>query len=70
MSLPEERDQPTADLFGRVRQRADGQGRRPRRGIAANRAALDTYLRYQCEQGLSTRQWRIADVSAPELLNT
>jgi 4,5-dihydroxyphthalate decarboxylase len=39
-------------------------------GIAANRTTLDAYLRYHYEQGLSTRQWRIEDVFAPELLDT
>ena len=39
-------------------------------GIAANRAALDAYLRYHYEQGLSTRQWKIEDVFVPELLDS
>lgn len=39
-------------------------------GISANRAALDTYLRYHHEQGLSSRGWRIEEVFAPELLGT
>ncbi|MEU2931093.1 4,5-dihydroxyphthalate decarboxylase [Streptomyces sp. NPDC007251] len=39
-------------------------------GVAANRATLDAFLRYHYEQGLSTRQWRIEDVFAPELLDT
>ncbi|MGW4774090.1 4,5-dihydroxyphthalate decarboxylase [Nocardia sp. NPDC004278] len=39
-------------------------------GIAANRTALDTYLRYHFEQGLSSRRWRIEDVFAPELLDS
>jgi hypothetical protein len=39
-------------------------------GISANRAALDAYLRYHYEQGLSSRQWKIEDVFAAELLNT
>jgi hypothetical protein len=28
-------------------------------GIAANRTALDTYLRYHHEQGLSSRRWAV-----------
>ncbi|WP_225725913.1 MULTISPECIES: 4,5-dihydroxyphthalate decarboxylase [unclassified Nocardia] len=39
-------------------------------GIAANRTALDTYLRYHFEQGLSPHQWRIEDVFAAELLDS
>ncbi|MEC3917890.1 4,5-dihydroxyphthalate decarboxylase [Nocardia sp. CDC160] len=39
-------------------------------GIAANHAALDTYLRYHFEQGLSSRRWKVDDVFAPELLNS
>jgi hypothetical protein len=39
-------------------------------GISANRVALNAYLRYHYEQGLSTRQWKIEDVFAPELLDT
>jgi hypothetical protein len=39
-------------------------------GIAANRADLDTCLRYHYQQGLTSRQWRIEDVVAPELLDT
>jgi 4,5-dihydroxyphthalate decarboxylase len=39
-------------------------------GISANRAALDAYLRYHYEQGLSTRRWRIEDLFAPDLLDT
>ena len=39
-------------------------------GIAANRAALDTCLRYHYQQGLTSRQWRIEDVFAAELLDT
>lgn len=38
-------------------------------GTAANRTAIDTYLRYHYEQGLSSRRWRIEDVFAPELLD-
>ncbi|QIS16751.1 4,5-dihydroxyphthalate decarboxylase [Nocardia arthritidis] len=39
-------------------------------GIAANRTTLDTYLRYHFEQGLSSRQWTIEEVFAPELLDS
>lgn len=39
-------------------------------GISANRAAIDAYLRYHYEQGLSSRQWNIEDVFALELLDT
>jgi hypothetical protein len=39
-------------------------------GISANRAALDAYLRYHHEQGLSTRKWKVEDVFASELLET
>jgi 4,5-dihydroxyphthalate decarboxylase len=39
-------------------------------GISANRAALDAYLRYHYEQGLSTQRWRIEDLFAPDLLDT
>ncbi|WP_312871881.1 4,5-dihydroxyphthalate decarboxylase [Amycolatopsis acididurans] len=39
-------------------------------GISANRATLDTYLRYHHEQGLSSRRWRIEEIFAPELLDT
>jgi hypothetical protein len=38
-------------------------------GIARNRAALDTFLRYHWEQGLSTRRWAIEDVFVPYLLD-
>lgn len=33
-------------------------------GVSANRAALETYLRYHYEQGLSSRLWRIPEVFA------
>ncbi|MGW5714685.1 4,5-dihydroxyphthalate decarboxylase [Amycolatopsis sp. NPDC003865] len=33
-------------------------------GISANRATLETYLRYHHEQGLSSRQWAIEEVFA------
>lgn len=39
-------------------------------GISANRAALDAYLRYFHEQGLSSRRWSIEDLFAPDLLDT
>ena len=39
-------------------------------GIAANRAAIDTFLRYHHEQGLSDRRLRCEDVLAAELLDT
>jgi len=39
-------------------------------GVSANRAALDTYLRYHHEQGLSARRWQIEEIFAPELLGT
>ncbi len=39
-------------------------------GIAANRAAIDAFLRYHHEQGLSSRRLRCEDVFAAELLGT
>lgn len=39
-------------------------------GISANRATLDTYLRYHFEQGLSSRLWSTAEIFHPELLGT
>ncbi|MFE0028205.1 4,5-dihydroxyphthalate decarboxylase [Amycolatopsis sp. NPDC059021] len=39
-------------------------------GISANRVTLDTFLRYHYEQGLSSRQWKVEEVFAPELLDT
>ncbi|MFC5064879.1 4,5-dihydroxyphthalate decarboxylase [Actinomycetospora atypica] len=45
----------------------DGRGEH---GIAANRAAIDAFLRYHHEQGLSDRRLRIEDVFAAELLDT
>jgi 4,5-dihydroxyphthalate decarboxylase len=39
-------------------------------GISANRAALETYLRYHHEQGLSAKQWTIEEIFAPGLLTT
>jgi hypothetical protein len=38
-------------------------------GIHRNRAALDTFLRYHCEQGLSSRRWTIEEVFVPYLLD-
>jgi 4,5-dihydroxyphthalate decarboxylase len=39
-------------------------------GISANRTALDTYLRYHHEQGLSARRWTIEEIVTPDLLDT
>ena len=39
-------------------------------GIEANRKAVDTYLRYHFEQGLSKRRLTCEDVFVPELLAT
>ena len=39
-------------------------------GIGANRKALDAYLRYHFEQGLSKRQMTCEDIFMPELLAT
>ncbi|BBA97494.1 putative 4,5-dihydroxyphthalate decarboxylase [Actinacidiphila reveromycinica] len=39
-------------------------------GITANRTALDTFLRYHHEQGLSKRRLTCEDVFVPELLDT
>lgn len=39
-------------------------------GIGRNRAALDTFLRYHFEQGLSSRRLQIEDVFVPYLLDT
>lgn len=39
-------------------------------GITANRTALDTYLRYHYEQGLSPRRLQIEDVFAAQFLDT
>jgi 4,5-dihydroxyphthalate decarboxylase len=39
-------------------------------GLSANRAAIDTYLRYHHEQGLSARRWTAEEIFAPELLDT
>ena len=37
---------------------------------AANRTALDTFLRYHHEQGLSARRWTVEEIIAPELIDT
>jgi hypothetical protein len=39
-------------------------------GVAANRAAVDTFLRYHFEQGLSKRLLTCKDIFVPELLET
>lgn len=39
-------------------------------GIAANRTAIETFLRYHYEQGLSKRRLTCEDVFVPELLDT
>ena len=39
-------------------------------GIGANRSAIETFLRYHYEQGLSERQLTVSDVFAEELLDT
>lgn len=39
-------------------------------GVSANRTALDTFLRYFHEQGLSERRYTVEDVFAPDLLDT
>jgi len=39
-------------------------------GVSANRTAIDTYLRYHHEQGLSARRWTIEEIFTPELLDT
>jgi hypothetical protein len=36
-------------------------------GMSANRTAIDTYLRYHHEQGLSSRRWTADQVFASEL---
>jgi hypothetical protein len=35
-----------------------------------NRAALDTYLRYHYEQGLSARRWRVDEIFPTGLHDT
>jgi hypothetical protein len=39
-------------------------------GIEANRSALETYLRYHYEQGLSERHWTIEEIFVTELAHT
>ena len=39
-------------------------------GLEANRKAVDTFLRYYFEQGLSKRQLTCEDIFVPELLGT
>jgi hypothetical protein len=39
-------------------------------GVSENRKALDTFLRYHFEQGLSARRWTVEEIFAPGLLNT
>lgn len=39
-------------------------------GLEANRKAVDTYLRYFFEQGLSSRQFTCEEIFVPELLST
>ena len=39
-------------------------------GVAANRKAIDTFLRYHHEQGLSKRKLTCEDIFVPELLDT
>ncbi len=39
-------------------------------GLDANREAIDTYLRYFFEQGLSRRRLTCEDIFVPELLGT
>ncbi|HEY4453246.1 MAG TPA: 4,5-dihydroxyphthalate decarboxylase [Pseudonocardiaceae bacterium] len=39
-------------------------------GLSANRNALDTFLRYHHEQGLSAKRWQSEDIIAPALLGT
>lgn len=39
-------------------------------GLDANRKAVDTFLRYHHEQGLSRRRLTAEDIFAPELLDT
>lgn len=39
-------------------------------GVSANRTALDAYLRYHYEQGLSARRWTVEEIFVPELLDT
>ena len=37
-------------------------------GVERHRAALDAFLRYHYEQGLSTRHWTLEEIFVPYLL--
>jgi 4,5-dihydroxyphthalate decarboxylase len=39
-------------------------------GVSANRTALDTFLRYHYEQGVSKRRWTVDEIVSPDLLDT
>jgi hypothetical protein len=39
-------------------------------GISASRTAVDTYLRYHYEQGLSACRWTVEEIFGPHLLDT
>jgi 4,5-dihydroxyphthalate decarboxylase len=39
-------------------------------GVSANWTALETFLRYHHEQGLSARRWTVEEIIAPDLLDT
>ena len=39
-------------------------------GVTANRTAIDTYLRYHFEQGLSARRWTVEEIFVSELRET
>ena len=39
-------------------------------GVGANRPAVETFLRYQHEQGLSARRFALEEVFAADLLGT
>lgn len=39
-------------------------------GISANWTALDTFLRYHYEQGLSKHRWSVDEIFDPSLLGT
>lgn len=39
-------------------------------GVSANWTALDTFLRYHHEQGLSARRWTVEEIIAPDLLDS
>ena len=38
--------------------------------MVTSSAALDTYLRYHYEQGLSARRWTVEEIFDPHLLDT